>query len=175
MLRAFDELQIEGVPTTIPFYRWALETLAFREASHTTTWVEQTLDSGAVALPPAVEPSARAGAAKPARVVVELDGRRVPVQVWGEDLPAPPTPPEAAAHGAHAHGHDALVSPMQGTILQVLVEEGQEVLAGDSIIILEAMKMENHVAAARDGVVEKVSVKPGDVVDPGQVLVSFGE
>jgi acetyl-CoA/propionyl-CoA carboxylase biotin carboxyl carrier protein len=64
---------------------------------------------------------------------------------------------------------------MQGTILQVLVEEGQEVLAGDSIIILEAMKMENHVAAARDGVVEKVSVKPGDVVDPGQVLVSFGE
>ena len=175
MLRAFDEFEIVGVPTTIPFYRWVMETLTFREASHTTKWVEQALDAGQFTpSEESVEPVKVSGV-KPARIVVELDGRRVPVRVWGADLPTPPAPPKAAGHGAHAHGHDALVSPMQGTILKVLVEEGQEVKAGESVCVLEAMKMENHIAAARDGIVQQIAVKAGDIVDSGQMLIAFGE
>jgi acetyl-CoA/propionyl-CoA carboxylase biotin carboxyl carrier protein len=64
---------------------------------------------------------------------------------------------------------------MQGTILKVMVEEGQEIRAGDVICILEAMKMENHIAAAHDGRIQQVAVKPGDVVETGQILVTLGE
>jgi acetyl-CoA/propionyl-CoA carboxylase biotin carboxyl carrier protein len=60
---------------------------------------------------------------------------------------------------------------MQGTILQVVVEEGQEVAAGDTLCILEAMKMENHIVATRDGTVAEVAVSKGDVVETGQALV----
>jgi acetyl-CoA/propionyl-CoA carboxylase biotin carboxyl carrier protein len=59
---------------------------------------------------------------------------------------------------------------MQGTILQVLVEEGQEVKAGDAVCILEAMKMENQVLATHDGVVAQLSVQPGQIVDSNQLL-----
>jgi acetyl-CoA/propionyl-CoA carboxylase biotin carboxyl carrier protein len=62
---------------------------------------------------------------------------------------------------------------MQGTILTVLVEEGQEIGAGDVVCVLEAMKMENHIAATLDGTVALVSVKAGDVVQTGQTLVAI--
>jgi acetyl-CoA/propionyl-CoA carboxylase biotin carboxyl carrier protein len=62
---------------------------------------------------------------------------------------------------------------MQGTILQVLVEEGQEITAGDVVCILEAMKMENHIAATQDGVVSRVAVNAGDIVQTGQTLVAI--
>ena len=170
-LRALDELEVGGVPTTISFYRWALESLAFREASHDTKWVERALEEGRFR----PEPQAlieRATAAMPARVVVEVDGRRVPVRMWG-DLAVPPEPPAAAAHAVQHGGSGGIVSPMQGTILQVMVEEGQNVRAGDVVCILEAMKMENHIAASHDGTVRQVSVGVGDVVDTGQVLFSL--
>jgi len=60
---------------------------------------------------------------------------------------------------------------MQGTLLEVLVEPGQEVAAGQTVCILEAMKMENHLTATRDGTVAEVQVKKGDVVEIGQPLV----
>jgi acetyl-CoA/propionyl-CoA carboxylase biotin carboxyl carrier protein len=182
MLRALDEFEVEGVPTTIPFYRWVLDTLTFIEASHTTKWVERALADGHV--PPEVmaeektrlEPPPGAGPASAAsRVVVEVNGRRIPVRVWGEDLPSAPAPPAGDSHGIHAHGTDSVAAPMQGTILKVMVEEGQEIRAGEVICILEAMKMENHVTAAHDGRIRQVSIKPGDVVETGQVLVTLGE
>jgi len=174
MLRALDEFEIEGVPTTIPFYRWVLQTLTFREASHTTKWVEQALADGQFKPPEAAGQLTRGSALRPAHVVVEVDGRRVPVSVWGDDVREPPRPPTAAAQGAHGHGADSIAAPMQGTILKVTVEEGQELKAGDVVCILEAMKMENHIATTRDGVVNSVRVAAGDVVDTGQVLVSLG-
>jgi acetyl-CoA/propionyl-CoA carboxylase biotin carboxyl carrier protein len=60
---------------------------------------------------------------------------------------------------------------MQGTILNVLVDEGQEIAAGDVVCVLEAMKMENHIAATLDGTVAEVAVKAGDVVQDGQTLM----
>jgi acetyl-CoA/propionyl-CoA carboxylase biotin carboxyl carrier protein len=174
MLRALDEFEIDGVPTTIPFYKWVLNTLTFREASHTTKWVEQALAEGQFISTEAAEAAARGSAVRPAHVVVEVEGRRIPVSVWGDEVREAPRAPMAAAHGAHAHGADSIVAPMQGTILKVTVEEGQELTAGDVVCILEAMKMENHIAATRDGVVTAVKVAVGDVVDTGQVLVSLG-
>ena len=174
MLRALDEFEIEGVVTTIPFYRWVLGTLTFREASHTTKWVEQALADGQFTPPEAGDEAARGSAIRPAQVVVEVDGRRVPVNVWGDDVREPPRPPMAAARGTHAHGADSIVAPMQGTILKMNVEEGQELKAGDVVCILEAMKMENHIATTRDGVVTSIRVTAGDVVDTGEVLISVG-
>jgi acetyl-CoA/propionyl-CoA carboxylase biotin carboxyl carrier protein len=170
-LRALDELHVEGVPTTIPFYRWVLDTLTFREGSHDTRWVERALERGefkADEWTTVVDP---ARAVRPARVVVELDGRRIPVRVWGDDLPTPPPPPVAAGHGGGSHAPGVIAAPMQGTILQVTVDPGQEIAAGDVVCILEAMKMENHIAATHDGVVGEVAVKAGDIVDTGQVLL----
>ncbi|MGH2724698.1 MAG: acetyl/propionyl/methylcrotonyl-CoA carboxylase subunit alpha [Actinomycetota bacterium] len=172
MLRALDEFVVEGVPTTIPFHRWVLDTLAFREASHTTRWVEQALAEGQFEAPAAPSRTERAPDGRAAVVVVELEGRRVPVRVWG-DVPSPPPPPDAAAHSAHGGPGDTIAAPMQGTILQVMVEEGQEVQAGDVVCILEAMKMENHIAATTDGLITAISIKPGDVVDTGQTLVTL--
>jgi acetyl-CoA/propionyl-CoA carboxylase, biotin carboxylase, biotin carboxyl carrier protein len=170
-LRALDELEVEGVPTTVPFYRWVLDGLTFREASHDTKWVERALEEGRFQPEPQA-PTERSAGGIPARVVVELDGRRVPVRMWG-DLASPPEPPAAAAHAVQHGAGGGIVSPMQGTILQVMVEEGQELRAGEVVCILEAMKMENHIAASHDGTVTHVAVSTGDVVDTGQVLVSL--
>ena len=170
-LRALDEFDVEGVPTTIPFYLWALNTLTFREASHDTRWVERALDEGRFQAEAEALLADRGSAARPARVVVELDGRRIPAQVWGDDLATPPPPPAAAGRGSGGHISDAIAAPMQGTILQIMVEKGQEVSAGNVVCILEAMKMENHIATTHDGVVSEVAVQPGDVVDTGQVLI----
>jgi acetyl-CoA/propionyl-CoA carboxylase biotin carboxyl carrier protein len=173
MLRALDEMEVEGVPTTIPFHRWVLDTLTFREGSHDTRWVERALAGGQFEAPAAAPPQVEDQRSS-ARVVVELDGRRIPVRVWGDDVPAAPQPPAAPARAAHHVSADAVTSPMQGTILEVKVEEGQELQAGDVVCILEAMKMENHIAATHDAVVKSVRVTPGDPVDTGQVLVELG-
>jgi acetyl-CoA/propionyl-CoA carboxylase biotin carboxyl carrier protein len=184
MLRALAEFEVGGVVTTIPFYRWVLGTLTFIEASHTTKWVERVLAEGHFPPDDLGEEEAAAGpppgtaahpSSAPSRLVVEVHGRRIPVRVWGEDLPAAPAPPSGDAYGLHPHGADTVAAPMQGTILKVMVEEGQAIQTGDVICILEAMKMENHVTAAHDGTVQQVAVKAGDVVETGQVLVTLGE
>jgi acetyl-CoA/propionyl-CoA carboxylase biotin carboxyl carrier protein len=70
----------------------------------------------------------------------------------------------------HAAGRDAVVSPMQGTVLTVAVAEGESVVAGQILCIVEAMKMENEVHAQRDGVVSELTVSPGASVATGQVI-----
>jgi biotin carboxyl carrier protein len=66
--------------------------------------------------------------------------------------------------------HGEIRAPMQGTILKVLVEKGQEIRAGEVVCILEAMKMENHIASTRDGEVTELPIHAGQVVETGQVL-----
>ena len=172
-LRALDEFTVEGVASTIPFHRWVLEEQAFRDGEHHTRWVEQALEEGRFS-PPEAASETTPGAARPAvPVVIEVDGRRVEARVWGDDLPTPPPPPEKGAHAAHHGVAGAITAPMQGTILRVLVEEGQEVSAGDVVCILEAMKMENHIASTLDGKVASLAMKPGDVVEAGQPLVTI--
>jgi acetyl-CoA/propionyl-CoA carboxylase biotin carboxyl carrier protein len=179
MLQALTEMELEGIPSTIPFHRWLLETPEFRDGSVHTKFVEEALAEGALPSPDVTTPAEEAAPApvpaasrrpdRAVRLLIEVEGRRVPVQVWGDGLPEPPPPPAAMDHAA-VGGDDTLVAPMQGTILQVLVEPGQTVEAGQTVCILEAMKMENHIASARDGTVTSVAVAKGTVVETGQPL-----
>jgi acetyl-CoA/propionyl-CoA carboxylase biotin carboxyl carrier protein len=180
MLRALGEYEIGGVTTLIAFHRALLARRCFaagetcegvvesdelaeeaRELSHVTT-VAATSDGA---------PSARQRAR--ARVV-ELDGRRFEVKVLE---PEPPWSGLARARqerrrggGAGLAGEDAIVSPMQGTVLAVEVADGDTVSAGQVLCVIEAMKMENEVHAHRDGVVGELSIGAGEAVTAGQVL-----
>ncbi|HEX6230624.1 MAG TPA: acetyl-CoA carboxylase biotin carboxylase subunit [Actinomycetota bacterium] len=172
MRRALDEFHVEGVPTTIPLHRWILGSRAFHKATHTTTWLEKALRDAE--LVPAVQDAAQAGAESkqpvPAELVLEVDGRRVPVRIFDHRRDTAPTAP--SRHAAH-HGeavHSVIAAPMQGTILRVLVEVGQEIQAGDVVCILEAMKMENAVPAPRDGTITELPIDSGQVVQAGQTL-----
>jgi acetyl-CoA/propionyl-CoA carboxylase biotin carboxyl carrier protein len=171
MLRAISEFHVEGVPTTIPLHEWILDSKEFRNGTHTTTWLERALAQ--VDLPAQVDlQPAPAGPApaRPADILVEVDGRRVPVRIFDERRQIAPRSP--ASHGPHhgEHVHGEIRAPMQGTILKVLVEKGQEIRAGEVVCILEAMKMENHIASSRDGEVTELPIHAGQVVETGQTL-----
>jgi acetyl-CoA/propionyl-CoA/long-chain acyl-CoA carboxylase, biotin carboxylase, biotin carboxyl carrier protein len=104
--------------------------------------------------------------------VIELDGRRVEVSLL---VPEPPFKELARRRRDRAAGHsgagsDAVVSPMQGTVLAVEVAEGDDVAAGQVLCVVEAMKMENEITAHRDGTVGELSVEPGSPVTAGQVI-----
>src|SRR5687767_3754823 len=169
MLRALDEFRVEGVPTTIPVHRWILESKEFRAGKHTTTWLERALADAELPARPDLAPSG-APPNQPADILVEVDGRRVPVRIFDERREPAPRPPMAPDphHGEHVHGE--ILAPMQGTIVKVLVEKGQEVRPGDVICILEAMKMENHVPSNREGEVTDLPIRAGQVVETGQIL-----
>ena len=170
MLRALDEYRVEGVPTTIPLHRWVLDTPDFRAGRHTTPWLERALREAdlpaADVPPPGVEPKP----AVPAELLMEIDGRRVPIRIFDQRRATAPRAP--SRHGGH-HGegvHSVISAPMQGTILRVLVEEGQDIQAGDVVCILEAMKMENAIPAPREGVVSELPIEAGQVVEAGQTI-----
>jgi acetyl-CoA/propionyl-CoA carboxylase biotin carboxyl carrier protein len=171
MLRAISEFHVEGVPTTIPLHEWILDSKEFRNGTHTTTWLERALAQ--VDLPAQVDlqpTPAGPAPARPADILVEVDGRRVPVRIFDERRQIAPRSP--ASHGPHhgEHVHGEIRAPMQGTILKVLVEKGQEIRAGEVVCILEAMKMENHIASSRDGEVTELPIHAGQVVETGQTL-----
>jgi acetyl-CoA/propionyl-CoA carboxylase biotin carboxyl carrier protein len=171
MLRALDEFHVEGVPTTIPVHRWILESKTFREGSQTTTWLERALTDAELPAQVDLQPATVAPReGLPADILVEVDGHRVPVRIFDERREVAPRPP--APHGAHhgEHVHGEIRAPMQGTILKVLVEKGQEIRAGEVVCILEAMKMENHIVSTRDGEVTDLPIRAGQVVDTGQTL-----
>jgi len=178
MLRALAELRIEGIRTTIPFHRAFLGHPAFAEGRVYTRFVE---DEFLAELPGLLEalPDAPAAASAPAVAVaaversmtVEVSGRRYDVTVLDRGGPRRFSPLERstsshAADGAHAE----VRAQMQGTILKVLVEEGQEVSAGELLCTLEAMKMENHIVAPRDGKVAELAVSSGAPVQTGALI-----
>jgi acetyl-CoA/propionyl-CoA carboxylase biotin carboxyl carrier protein len=172
LIRALGEFHVQGVPTTIPLHRWIVGTAEFRQATHTTTWLERALRDADLPGPDrlaAATPEPRSGV--PAEILVELDGRRVPIRIFDHRRDTAPKPPARHAAGHHGeHVHSVIAAPMQGTILRVLVELGQEIEAGDVVCILEAMKMENAIPAPREGTVSELTVRPGQVVQVGQTL-----
>jgi acetyl-CoA/propionyl-CoA carboxylase biotin carboxyl carrier protein len=186
MLRAIDETVIEGVATTLPADVAILSHPDFVSGEHSTNWVEQILDLSGVnsrgAAPPA--PSVDGGTPEATvlrDVTAEVDGRRYQVKLWVPDLGdavvarggtgpgrgAGPKRPKATASGA---GSGTVAVPMQGTIVKVLVAKGDAVEVGQTICVLEAMKMENNVNAERAGTVTEVRVKAGESVGPGDVI-----
>ncbi|WP_434530459.1 acetyl-CoA carboxylase biotin carboxylase subunit [Haloarcula sp. NS06] len=196
--RALKDFDIEGIPTVIPFHRLMLTDEKFVTGTHTTKYLDEHLDRtrieeaqeqwGTVTEP---------GSDEDEEVVereftVEVNGKRFQVDL--EERGAPPinvgdvdadggNQPQRPQGGSSsdsgggsattAEGQE-VAAEMQGTILEVNVEEGDEVEAGDVLCVLEAMKMENDIVAERGGTVNDVAVGEGESVDMGDLLFVIG-
>jgi acetyl-CoA/propionyl-CoA carboxylase, biotin carboxylase, biotin carboxyl carrier protein len=190
MLRALRELDIDGVRTTTPAHVALLSHPDFIAGNHSTRWVEEEVDPALLA-PDATEavvgsqPDAEAGEQRfeERTVPVEVDGKRFSVRVWlpeasPDDASQRVGPaggrrvskPKLAAAGGGA-GDGTVSAPMQGTIVKVLVAQGDAVEPGQALLVLEAMKMENHINAEGGGTVTEVRVAAGDTVGTGDVLI----
>ncbi|MPZ72716.1 MAG: acetyl-CoA carboxylase biotin carboxylase subunit [Nitriliruptorales bacterium] len=181
MIRALDEFVVEGVPTTIDFHRFAMRQPDFIDGNVSTVTVEREWDLSPIA---AAEPAtAGAGAQTASRTLtVEVGGKRLEVALFEPDAadgaPATARRERRSARGAGKQrsggtATETLIAPMQGTIVKTVVDVGQSVAAGDLILVLEAMKMENHISAHRDGVVTQLHVEAGQVVDSGEALATI--
>jgi acetyl-CoA/propionyl-CoA carboxylase biotin carboxyl carrier protein len=178
-LSALSSFHIEGIATTIPFHRAFIAHNVFARGEVYTRFVE---DEFLAQLPELLEnlpaskphsPAAVASATADGKraVAVEVEGRRYDVTLW-ERSPQRffrPLEKKATAHGSDG-AHDEVRAPMQGTILKVLVSQGQEVEAGDLICTLEAMKMENHIIAPREGKITELNVEAGVTIDTGALI-----
>ena len=174
-LRALGEMDVRGVATTIPADVAILEHPDFRAATHSTKWVEETLDLSDVGS--SADPGDDAVDEEPTvrkDISVEVDGKRFSVSMWvPETAPAAGRAPSRSKRpGAEssASGNGEVTVPMQGTIIKVLVAVGDTIEAGEGVCVLEAMKMENTVAAGRGGTVTAVRVSPGDSVGSGDIV-----
>jgi acetyl-CoA/propionyl-CoA carboxylase biotin carboxyl carrier protein len=177
MLRALDEYQIGGVKTLLGFHRALLEHPCFADGGtcHGVVESEQLAQAAEQLSHEATTiPAQSDGRVRRRMTVVEIGGRRfdvtalVPAPPWAELAERRRTRAERHAGGAGAR--DAIVSPMQGTVLSVEVANGEVVAVGQVICVVEAMKMENEVHALRAGVVRELSVVPGEPVRTGQVI-----
>ena len=183
MLRALREFRIEGIATTIPADIAILEHPDFAAATHSTKWVEDVLDLTGVDSAPTLASAGDESEAKVKRDVdVEVNGRRYSVSLWVPEAAAGavavssgaaaarPRRSAGAGAGAGAAGSGAVTVPMQGTIVKLLVEVGQAVEAGQTVCVLEAMKMENNITAEKAGTVKEIKVAVGDSVGSGDVV-----
>jgi acetyl-CoA/propionyl-CoA carboxylase, biotin carboxylase, biotin carboxyl carrier protein len=177
MIRALEEYVIEGVPTLVAFHRALLAHPCFVEGSTCYGLVDSVAEEARAlaASGSPVQATAHAGGRVQERTVnVELDGRRYEVKLLRPEPPhaelARRRRERAEGGGGHTAAREAVVSPMQGTVLAVEVAEGDEVRAGQVICVIEAMKMENEITAHREGVVTGLSVAPGEAVTTGQII-----
>ncbi|MCU1504839.1 MAG: accA [Ilumatobacteraceae bacterium] len=182
-IRALEEMVVEGIATTIPADLAILKHEDFQTMKHSTKWVEETLDLSGIAAPkPPAPPAAEDGAAPLVErsTTVEVNGKRFGVKMWVPDTPlvavagakaAKKPARAAAAAGAAGGGSGNVEVPMQGTIVKVLVEVGQDVEVGQAVVVLEAMKMENQIAAEKGGKVKEIKVTAGQTVGAGDVVV----
>ncbi|HEX4723474.1 MAG TPA: biotin carboxylase N-terminal domain-containing protein [Pseudonocardiaceae bacterium] len=189
--RALDELVVEGMATVLPFHRAVVRDPAFVGDEHGfavhTRWIETEFDN---TIPP-FGGAAQTEAETPRQtVVVEVDGRRLTVSLPGDlaiggggaggglsagaGAKAKPRKRSGGRSGAAVSG-DAVAAPMQGTIVKVAVTDGQHVDAGELVVVLEAMKMENPVTAHKAGTVTKLAIAPGDAVTQGTVLLEIAD
>jgi acetyl-CoA/propionyl-CoA carboxylase biotin carboxyl carrier protein len=180
--RALAEFEVDGIATALTFHRKVVSDPAFAPAdpdepfSVHTRWIETEFVND---IPPfGGAPGAVAAPEPRTSVVVEVGGKRLEVSLpeglslgGGAARPAaaPPKRDRGRKTAAGASG-DALVSPMQGTIVKIAVSEGQQVTAGELIIVLEAMKMEQPINAHRAGVVSGMAVEVGQTVPSGSVI-----
>ena len=196
--RALAEFEVGGMPTVLPFHRAVVQDPAFSREPFSvhTRWIETEFAGN---LAPYEGEDDLHGAAAPARgaipgapaarerVVVEVNGKRFEVVLPGwlagtgpgtgpGGASAPSRTAGVARHRASsrrqgsAADSDMLVSPMQGTIVKIVAAEGQHVDVGDTIVVLEAMKMEQPLTAHKEGTVSELAVQVGQTVPAGQVI-----
>jgi acetyl-CoA/propionyl-CoA carboxylase biotin carboxyl carrier protein len=178
MLRALDEYDIGGVRTLLGFHRALLRHPCFIDGGTCHGIVEsEALAEQAAGLERRATTVPRLGGGGQVtdrHIAVELDGRRFDVRVLVSEPPFAALgrrrrEREAERVGSSG-GRDAVVSPMQGTVLEVRVAEGELVRAGQVLCIVEAMKMENEIGALSDGVVTGLSIEAGQQIKAGQVI-----
>jgi acetyl-CoA/propionyl-CoA carboxylase, biotin carboxylase, biotin carboxyl carrier protein len=191
--RALAEFEIGGMPTVLPFHRLVVDDPAFTSEPFTvhTGWIETEFAGD---LPPHAGDTAAPGGDGPARerITVEVGGKRLEVVIPAGLAGAGPGGAPSRSHGAvpaerpagsrrrgagrgsgragAAAGGDALVSPMQGTIVKIVAADGQHVSAGDTVVVLEAMKMEQPLTAHKDGTVTGLAVQVGQTVPAGEII-----
>lgn len=176
--RALAEYQVEGLPTVLPFDRAIVADPAFTAENGSfdvyTKWIEEAWDNQLT--PHDDSTDAEAGAPEASQVhTVEIDGRRIEVALpatFGITGARKRKKRKGAGAKAAVSG-DAVTAPMQGTVIKVNVEEGQEVEEGDIVLVLEAMKMENPVKAHKSGTVTGLAVEAGSSTTKGAQLLEI--
>ena len=185
--RALSEFTVGGMPTVIPFHQAVVADPAFAPAgaaepfSVYTRWIETEFDNR---IEPWAGTPGEAAEGERERVTVEVGGKRVEV-VLPASFGAAAQAPQAAGRkkrvsrkgggGATAAGGDALVSPMQGTVVKLVAEEGAEVAEGDTVVVIEAMKMEQPLSAHKSGVVTGLKIGAGESVGNGAIVCEIKE
>jgi acetyl-CoA/propionyl-CoA carboxylase biotin carboxyl carrier protein len=180
-IRCLEELVVDGVATTIPADLAILRHDDFGAVAHSTKWVEEVLDLTGVGGSTTPAAPDRPDDEEPLvlrSTTVEVNGKRFEVSMWVPEAPAAAAPAKKrtrrggpAGGSASSAGSGSVEAPMQGTIVKLLVEVGDQVEAGAGVVVLEAMKMENQINADRAGTVTAVKVAAGDTVGGGDVLV----
>ncbi len=180
--RALDEFEVTGLPTVLPFHRKIVRDPAFTSSPFSvyTRWIETDFVND-------IEPwsgSLPDGSAPPARhnVVVEVDGKRVEVSIptklvaargGGAALTAPPK--RRSSGSVSTNTGDSVKAPMQATVVKLAVVDGDRVVKGDLVLVLEAMKMEQPITAHKDGTITGVNATVGLTVASGHVLLSIAD
>ncbi|HWR86270.1 MAG TPA: biotin carboxylase N-terminal domain-containing protein [Rhodoglobus sp.] len=180
--RALDEFEVSGLPTVLPFHRRIVRDPAFTDEPFRvfTRWIETEFDNDiepwSGSLPEGTAPVPRHN------VVVEVGGKRVEVSLpskliptggGGTALAAPPK--RRSASSVSTVTGNSVKAPMQATIVKLAVAEGDRVVKGDLILVLEAMKMEQPITAHKDGTVGSIDVAVGATVSAGHVLLSIDD
>lgn len=190
--RALDEFVVDGMPTVIPFHRTVVSDPAYVGASNPsgegsfdvyTTWIETDFDNQIEPFAgDAAEPHNTGEAGERQSVVVEVGGKRLEVVLPGglgsvstgssNSGAGKPKRKATKKAGAAASG-DAVTSPMQGTVVKVVVTEGQQVAEGDTVVVIEAMKMEQPLKAHKAGTVTGLQAEVGATVTNGAVIAEI--
>lgn len=180
--RALDEFEVAGLPTVLPFHRKIVRDPAFTSNPFTiyTRWIETEFDND-------IEPwtgslSDPAPAVARHSVVVEVAGKRVEVTLPSKLIPGATTgailaaaPKRRTSSAVNTITGDSVKAPMQATIVKVAVAEGDRVVKGDLILVLEAMKMEQPLVAHKDGIVTAVNASVGLTVSSGHLLMNIAD
>lgn len=181
--RALAEFEVVGLPTVLPFHRLVVNDPAFAPEGDDaftvyTSWIEtefvNTVEPAQVSNAPVEAIDTRHS------VVVEVDGKRLEVTVPDSLLPTSQRvrKPQAPARsqtsgGAGGSGGNSVASPMQATVIKVEVKPGDAVIKGQTVVVLEAMKMEQSIPAPRDGVVASVGAEVGTTIKAGHGLITL--
>ena len=178
MRSALTELEVGGIATTAAAHSAILASTDFQAGEHSTKWVEETLDLSDVSGSPKDAPEVADDEPLTRKdVVLEVNGKRFEVAAWVPETvgavatPKSSKPRRSASNAGSSAGSGQVAVPMQGTIVKVLVEVGQEVAEGEAVVVLEAMKMENNINADKSGSGSELKVSPGDTVGAGDVVV----
>ncbi len=181
--RALAEFEVGGMPTVLPFHRAVVADPAFagEPLRVHTRWIETEFDTPM----PAQETAEAAEPAERERLTVEVGGKRLEVIVpaglgvargtGSQGAERARTSRPGRGRSAPSGGGNTLVSPMQGTIIEIVASEGQQVSAGDVIVVLEAMKMEQPLTAHKDGTVTGLAVEVGQTVSAGAAICELAD